>query len=260
MLPKEKVTAMIFLKLKRYLSIFVVGFFIAHSAVSQQFIDLRPLDYDQKELWFDEVVSTQNTELINGREYFIAFGGGTSQPFFGTLELKESQLWYDQQFYPKVNLLYDIYTDLLILRHRDKSGLFSMIRLDQSKVEGFSLNGHLFQTMKNPKSRGEFADNGYYDVLYGGKYLKLVSKHSKAETREGNKVEYKVNERYYLIQDNKWVPVSGSKTFFDVVKNKKDDVKAFIKSKNIKMRKMKENELRDIAVFCETLIADRSGK
>jgi hypothetical protein len=229
---------------------------MAQSAIAQQVIEHSSFVYEQKELWFDQIVSTQNTELINGPEYFISFGGGTSQPFFGSLELKDSQLWFDQQFYPKVNLLYDIYADLLILRHRDKNGLFSMIRLDQSKVEGFTLNSHLFRTMKNLRSRGEFADNGYYDVLYEGKSLKLVAKHSKAESREGTKIEYKVNDRYYFIQHNKWIPISGTPSIFDLMKSKKNEIKSFIKSKKFKVRKMKESELKEIAAFCENLVAD----
>ena len=218
-------------KFKSLLLLFAFELTLAQVADAQQFTSYQPLDYAQRELWFDEIVGSENTGLINGPEYFIAFQGGPTNPFFGSLELKESQLWFDQAYYPKVQLLYDIYTDKVVVRHRDKRGIFSMIALDQSKIEGFTLHNHHFIKLTNPKSLGGHPENSYYDILYAGKQVQVVVKRMKVESQTTSRVEYKTDDRYYFIRDKQWVSLNGLSSISGLMKESANEIKAFAKSK-----------------------------
>src|SRR4051812_49310890 len=98
----------------------IYGLLCSLAAFGQQLPMAEPLVYDQKEIWFDNIVGPENSGLVNGREYFIAFPGATSHPFFGSREMTGEKLVFHSQLYVNVPLLYDIFNDEIILRHRDK--------------------------------------------------------------------------------------------------------------------------------------------
>ena len=246
-------------KFKRLFLLFAFELALAPLAGAQEFTS-QPLDYAQRELWFDEIVGSENTGLINGPEYFIAFQGGPTNPFFGSLELSDNQLWFDQAYYPKVQLMYDIYTDMLVVRHRDKNGIFSMIALDQSKIEGFTLHNHHFRKLTNRKSLGGHVDNGYYDILYTGKHVMVAAKRMKVETQTTSRVEYKADDRYYFIRDNQWVSLGGLSSISGLMKENANEIKAFAKSNKINLKKRNEQEMKAIANFCDTLLSARSPR
>jgi hypothetical protein len=217
-----------------------------------------PLVYDQKEAWFDKTIGRENTELINGPEYFIPFQGASTHPFFGSRELTSEQVLFDGQLYTNVPLLYDIYSDILVLRFRDKNGLFAMIQLDEKKVEGFTLYSHRFRKIDHPKYSESAKGNGYYDILYEGKKIMLVAKRTKARSAGTAKAEYEVDEKYYLIRQNQWSHVSGTGSFYEFIKDKKKQVLSFVKIKKIKVRKKDEKDLITLTSFCDSLIEDPS--
>lgn len=246
-------TSMSLPKFTMHILLIVFGLFVTQFGYSQEALVHRPLVYEHKEIWFDEIVTRENTELINGPEYFISFQGGATHPFFGSLELTNNQLWYDQQFYANVHLLYDIYTDMLVVRYKDKKNLFAMIELDQNKVEGFTLDSHHFRKMNGPKLYGKDKGHGYVDILYEGKNIILVAMRRKStlENKETRRVEYQLDDHYYFISGTKW-----AQNIFELTKKNKKEIKAFISSNKIKVRKKNENDLKALAHFCDTLATD----
>jgi hypothetical protein len=216
------------------------------------------LVYDQKEAWFDKTIGHENTELINGSEYFIPFQATSTHPFFGSRELTSEQVLLDGQLYTNVPLLYDIYSDILVLRFRDKNGLFTLIHLDEKKVESFTLYNHHFRKMDHPKYSESAKGNGYYDILYEGKKIMLVAKRTKARSAGTAKAEYEVDEKYYLIRQNQWSHASGTGSFYEFIKDKKKQVLSFVKIKKIKVRKKDEKDLVTLTSFCDSLIEDSS--
>ena len=206
----------------------------------------------QKEVLYDQLVTTLNPELVNGPEYFVSFSGGATNPFYGSMEVSSNQLWYDNQFYSNVNLLYDIYSDLLILRYKSKTGLFNLIELDQSKVKGFTLHQHRFQKMTSPWPSAR-KEHGFYDLIYEGKSLMLISKRIKSESQTITQVEYKEDDRYYVIINNHWIYLAAPRILLGLTKDK-TKIKAFIKSKKIRLKRMRESDLKEIAIFCDSFI------
>jgi hypothetical protein len=209
------------------------------------------LNYEQKEIWFDLAVGRENTGLVNGPEYFIPFQGFNTNPFFGSLEATNETLRLDEKNYYNVSLLYDTYSNVLVLRIKDKSNLFTMVQLDKERVQSFTLQGHLFQKMTNPLLQGE-TKQGFYDLLYKGINLSLLCKRAKTDFVEEGQRKYKVKDKYYLIYENRWSGLSGFKDFYELRGTRKKDVTSFMKGQKIKARKMMEKDLVAVASFCNS--------
>lgn len=212
-----------------------------------------PLDYEQKETWFDLAVGRENTGLLNGPEYFIPFQGFNTNPFFGSLEVTRETFRIDDRNYNNVSLLYDTYSDVLVLRIKDRSNLFAMVQLDKERVQNFTLQGHFFQKMTNPVLPGE-ATQGFYDLLYKGTHLSLLCKRSKTDFVEEGQRKYKAKDKYYLIYEDQWSGLSGFKNFYELKGIQKKDVTSFMKDRKIKARKMMEKDLVGVASFCNSRI------
>lgn len=199
---------------------------------------------------YDNIVSLSNSELTNGPEYFISFGGGTTNPFFGSLQLEPSEIWFDGQHYSDVYLMYDAFTDKVILRKRNKSGLLVMVELDQTKIERFTLYKHQFVKITPPSSLKKWKQ-GFYDVLYEGTHVLLLSKRVKVENITTSNVEYKSDDLYYVVEAGKWTAISTAKSLFKLAKAKQG-ADAFFLANTLK-NKFDEEDMKIMASFLETL-------
>ncbi len=202
--------------------------------------------------WFDNTISIQNTELLNGPEYFTSFQGSSTHPFFGSTQATEEQLHFNGQVYLKVSLLYDIFSDIVAIRYHTSSGGFAMIKIDQEKVEQFSLYQHQFVRMVNPAKVGA-SQASFYDMLYDGGTIKLVAKRSKTRLLKDGHPECEPEDQYYFIKDSTWITLSKASDFYALMQDKKAAISNFIKKQKFNVRKKNEQELITIAQYCKSI-------
>jgi hypothetical protein len=238
-------------KIKGTLFLSLILLLITKSSFAQESGADQAFAYEHKELWFDQIVKLENTSLINGPEYFIPFQAATTHPFFGSRELTNEELQYDHQRYINIPLLYDIFSDILILRIQDKNNLFAMVQIDKTKVEGFTLFHHQFKKLTNPKESG--SNSSYFEILYEGKNIMLVAKRIKGKHILDGRTEFQQEDKFYFIRNNQWAHLTGNSSYYELMKNDKVRILAFIKSQNIKVRKQNERDMIAIADFCNSL-------
>ncbi len=236
----------------------VFGLLFSQSANAQESSVAQPLVYDQREIWFDKVVGPENTGLLNGREYFIAFPGATSHPFFGSREVTNEKLVFQSQVYMNVPLLYDIFNDELALRHRDKRNMFTMVLLEKDRVESFTLYNHYFKRIQLKGSSEPHLANGFFDVLFEGSDISLVAKRRKTSYVNSGRKDYQEDVRYFYLLGNRWTEVGGKSSFYELSPYHKVQVLDFIKSQKIKVGKKDEADLIKIAKYCDGLEGGRS--
>jgi hypothetical protein len=223
---------------------------------SQELSNRINLTVQNKEVWFDTFVTGNKPELVNGREYFTAFNGATTNPFFGTLQPQKCQLWYDEQYYPEVNLLLDCYVDKLVLRQIDKGGLTVIIELDQNKVEKFILGEHLFKKINIDNPFTLLKGNNFYDVLYEGKKINLVAKRKKVSfnNQDNLKLEYRLEDEMYILYKGKFIPAKGTKGLLSLMGGRAPEAKVFMNSRKLPARKISDASLRELVIFCDSKI------
>lgn len=239
------------LYVKRFLPI--LGLLFYQAAFCQQAGIETQFSYDNKEKWFDQVVGIENTPLLNGREYSIAFRGATTHPFFGTRDLTNEQVVCRGRMYTNIQLLYDTYGDILVLRHRDSRGLYTLIELDKKYVDRFTLQGHQFRKMNNEKSPEASLADGYFEVVYDGEYVKLVAKHQKESYVNASSRDYRASVRYFFVKGRQWSEVRNNSSAFNLIPGGKRQIAAFIKKNKIRMGRHEEQKLASVAMYCDNL-------
>src|SRR6188768_2996576 len=88
------------------------------------FAQENQLAAESPDLWFDQIVTIENSALINGLEYTIPFKGFQTHPFYQSADGERTTITYDGDVYRNVTLLYDAYSDEVILKSITSGGAF----------------------------------------------------------------------------------------------------------------------------------------
>jgi len=160
---------------------------------------------------------------------------------------------YDGETFEGVPMRYDIYTDQVIVL-LDSRGL--PYRLVKDKVKNFDLRRRHF--VRIPESE-EGITGGFYEELYGGKSQVVNKLEKKLMT---NKSTAGVSryfspvddyQHYYIKKGSKYYSVSGLGSVLEVFKDKKKEIKQFIKDSKIRFNELPELSLVEIARYYDRL-------
>lgn len=214
------------------------------------------LNTEEKEIWFDKLIGQENSGIINGKEYFNSFKGANSHAFYISSDGDTGSVLYREENYKKIPLLYDIYTDKLILKHLDNNGIISLIELDKDQVGSFKIFDHHFK--KFDFSTTPINQKEFFDVLFESEKLILAAKRSKTRRIDEslNRVELTSLDLFFLIHNGLWIPIKGKKNFLSLTtdKNKRESIKSFIRENRIKINKKTEKDLKNLTEYCSSLL------
>ena len=208
----------------------------------------------QKEIWFDNLVGFENSGIINGPEYFIALQGTNTHPFYGSRDLSLESVVFNGQRYSNVALMYDIYSDILILRHRDKNGIFVLIELAKENVDGFTLYGHQFKKLSKVSLDGKIQSPQFYDILLDGEVMDLIAKRKKTTHVVGSRPEYQYDEKFYFLKNNELIPITRKKNIYAAFPRSVKSIQEYINKNKLNIRN--EKDLLLISRFCDSLNRD----
>ncbi len=192
------------------------------------------------ETWFDHRVGLENSGLINGHEYLFPFRGASSNPFFFAEGGSKGQVLYNGQWYADILLMYDIYSNEVILSHQARNGQTKLICFDQSLLEKFSLFDHHFSKI----------DGQFYDVLFQGRDWAFLALRKKSTYVSSGKVEFEEEVQYFLQDEGKLQEYQGKKMLMSLCPQP-NDLQIFIKENRIKLGKKRESDLVLICGFIE---------
>lgn len=114
------------------------------------------------------------------------------------------------------------------------------ITLVNEKIAYFSLYNHYFVRLIQDSINKSIITTGFYDRLYNGK-LKLFAKREKkikekVTAEEGDQLWFEENDRYFILRNNKYFSVKDKKDLFDFFKDRKKDVKKYLRKNKIKFK------------------------
>jgi len=230
-------------------------FLLSEPTYSQEKLPYAPT---YKEIWFDNIVGFENSGIINGPEYFIPMQGSVTHPFFGSRDLSPEWVIFKGQRYGNIALMYDIYSDILVLRHRDKNGIFVLIQLDKENIDSFTLYGHQFKKISVVNSDGKIKPVVFFDILLDGETMDLVAARKKTIHVVDSRPEYQYEEKFYFLINNQLIPLTRKKNIYLSLKEtgNKKDIQEYINKNKLNFRN--EKDLLLIAGFCDSI--NRSGK
>jgi hypothetical protein len=197
---------------------------------------------------------TPETGLYRGSEYATYdFHLREGNPYFGDKRRRPGTIVYDSVLYNHVLLLYDEVKDLVVVY--DVSNLFKII-LYPELIDRFTIEGHGFIRLTDSLNPTQ-PHNGFYEVLYQGgiTVLKKEKKVIQEDLSSGTSAQYYIqgaDTSYYLKKNNVYYPVKNNKSLLHALKDRSQDVKRFIRSNGLSVRRDRENTLLKVSAWYDT--------
>lgn len=197
---------------------------------------------------------TPETGLFRGSEYAsYDFTLREGNPFFGDKRRRPGTIVYDSVLYNHVLLLYDEVKDLIVLY--DVSNVFK-ISLYPELIDRFTIEDHRFIRLKDSLNPSQ-PHNGFYEVLYQGgiTLLKKEKKVIREDLNSGTTAEFYIqgaDTSYYLKKNNVYYPVKNNRSLLHALKDRSQDVKRFIRSNGLSVRRDRENTLIKVSAWYDT--------
>lgn len=179
------------------------------------------------------------------------YAGYTGSPFLNNNWTKGEIIRDDAKKIVDLELKYDIYKDILIIKKDNKEEF----EVDNNTVRGFNVldkDGKISYFRNGFEGVGTFSRSSYFQVHFEGKSIKLISRHSSKLTEtppmygaSGNSKGFVNNESFYLLVGSRVEPVKRTKS--SIIKALQADKKAadeIIKKKGLNLSKTE-----DIAAF-----------
>lgn len=208
---------------------------------------------------YDETIG-RNARIYTGSYYFDKNLGINGHPFFQNNYWETGSIIYENQRYDSVELRYDVYRDLVLVKHIDKEGFINLVQLKKSKVEGFIMNGHHFIQLEEDTLSG--LSPGFYDLLLNGEPLKAIARRKKEINRiqgSGNQIRgYVDKDKYYIKSGGVYYPVNRKKTMYNVLSERKNEIRIFLKRNKSRLRRDYEKKLVE-AVRYYNALAKKAG-
>jgi hypothetical protein len=198
-------------------------------------------------------MANPQSPLYNGSEYVNYDNHIEGHQFFESQVLEEGSVMYDGILYKNVPMLYDIVKDEVIIEHFDR---YYKIRLVSERINYFSLLNHTFvRFKKDPESRPEL-ETGFYEILYDGQLTVLLKKAKRyKETIESQRVirQFLEDDQYYLYKNTSFHPVKGKLSVIQVLKDRKKEVRQFIRQHHLTFKANIGQDLTSISLFYDKL-------
>jgi hypothetical protein len=190
------------------------------------------------------------SRLYNGNDYVIYQSRNDEHPYYSTDDWSTGSVVYWGELYENISLLYDLSTDQVITEH-DRG---SPIRLLPEKVQAFKIAEHTFVRLyRDDKNR---ISDGFFDQLYDGK-TKVYGRYWKTygEDLENTKVvpRFDASIRYYIVKDGVFTVVKSKGSVLQVLEDRKQDVKNFIRKNRINFKDNREKAIVRVTEFYDTL-------
>ncbi len=229
-----------------------------------------PLNADNSELFIrtDEdrlkdldslylVESGSGSSFISGREYRGYYFRSDYKPilFFG--RERTASLVYKGRTYYNLLLQYDTYLDQLIYMVYSNWEA-SQLALNSDNISRFDLyfsdDTLTFRYVSDELYSSFNLDDGFYEVVYEGK-CKYIIRHGSTHYMRNGVDEYSYKPAGYVMTDGGFIKITSRKQFVNLFGSKSKEIKQFIGSNGIRIRKADKSQIKNILRFYEGLVA-----
>lgn len=197
----------------------------------------------------------EQSHLYNGPEYefYDPLIKGNAYVFDNKV-FTPGSVSYGAAVYSDVPMLYDLNKDVVVVLLYNHFTKFSLL---SERVHEFWLLNHHFIRI-NTDSTGKAAlATGFYDQLYPGRKIEIIVKRAKSiQTSTGNNsVEsfFSATKDYYVKKGGSYFSFGGKRGLLDILKDKKKELKQYIKANNIDFDENFEKAAINVATYYDQL-------
>jgi hypothetical protein len=178
----------------------------------------------------------EEAHLYNGSEHAPYDFRIKGHPYFESNLLQTGFVYYDGMLFQQVNMAYDIVRDELTANRYNQNFRMTLVN---EKITCFSLFNHYFVRIV-PDTNNKSITTGFYDRLYDGK-IKLFAKRQKKisekiTAEEGDQLWFAENDHFFIFKKNKYYSIKDKNDLFDFFKDRKKDLKKYLRKNKIKFK------------------------
>lgn len=204
---------------------------------------------------YRETMASQSP-IVNGRQYkpysftFIKEG----HPFFETNQFVPATVYYEDQVYDSVKILYDEHLDMVIM------DVGVRVELISEWLPQFSISGHQFFRIPADTVHQAISE-GYYERLYDGG-IQLYKKEFKEfkevlSVTEGYQAEIIEKYSYFIKKEERFYRVKNKDGLLDILKEKRNEVEKYLKANRLNFRRDKQNTITKAVIYYDQLTRSR---
>ncbi|WP_075341290.1 hypothetical protein [Tenacibaculum agarivorans] len=186
---------------------------------------------------FDKIVNLKNSTLSYGPLFAEKYARSKeTHNYYETYQYTKGSVFYNGEYYPNVEIKYDLVDDQVIARILDYITDLSVttglsIHLENNLVDYFTINTTKFVNTKK---------HGYAQILKDFGQISLFKKFQKTKTKKLDKsynyYSFKQRESYILKFKNEYYTVESKNDFYEIFPEQKKEIKQFFNEQR-KLRK-----------------------
>lgn len=201
----------------------------------------------------------RQAQLYSGREYVEFDFAIEGHQYLNSKLWEKANIEFGDLLYKQIDARYDLYRDLLIIKHFNEAGRMVSIVPDQEKIKYFNIYGNNYIRLASIDTLQEDPQiRGYYHVIYAGKYpilrkeRKNLISSSTSDARKGFNEKY----RYYLIKDNVIHHIRGKGSLWKLFPEYKKELKRYARRNRFYFAQEKGYYLSQVVKKYEMLTAN----
>jgi len=195
-------------------------------------------------------------KIYTGKYYSDSYIGIKDHPFYNENTWEIGTIAYDNEEYDSIEIKYDIYKDLLLVKHVDDNGYLKIIQLYTAKVDNFQISGHHFMQFKEDSLPNNI--NGFYDILYSGAKASVLAKRIKeidrSTTSTSLEKKFVIKDKLYIRIEEDFHEIKKRKSMFEVFSDHKSELKAYLKLNKSRFRNDHERELVEAVEYYNSVV------
>jgi len=197
----------------------------------------------------------QQSHLYNGPEYefYDPIIKGNAY-VFDIKTFSPGNVNYNGILYNNVPMMYDINKDVIVILLYNH---FTKISLLSTRVSEFWLLDHHFVHINSDSTGRAALTTGFYDQLYAGHNTQILVRREKSiqTTTGSNTVEsfFRETKDYYVKKGANYLSFSSKGALLDIFKDKKKELRQYIKTNNIDFRENFELAITNVASYYDQL-------
>lgn len=197
----------------------------------------------------------EQSHLYNGPEYEFYDPTIKGNAYvFDNKSFTTGSVRYGAAVYRDIPMLYDLNKDVVVVLLYNHFTKFSL--LSERVPEFWLLNHHFIRLNTDSTGKAALA-TGFYDQLYQGRKIGIIVKRAKSiQTSTGNNtVESYFSETkdYYVKKEGNYFSFSGKGGLLDIFKDKKKELRKYIRTNDIDFRENFERAVVNVATYYDQL-------
>jgi hypothetical protein len=195
-----------------------------------------------------------NAQVFNGIEHIDPLQKKklNGNPYFLSDEWQDGFVFYGDQLYERVYLLYNLFLDKLLIEHVQSHVTIELI---PEKIKYFGISNHTFVWLSNSSAQTDIKD-GFYEILYSGDTKVYARRYKTIKEVADQKVmvtEFLDKRKLYLFKDERYFTITNKGSALNAFGDDKAEIKKILSQKKLNFRADPEGALVVIANYYDEL-------